>query len=65
MTADFFELFKVSKIATFFCFVFVFELFKVIKQPSKKQPSMHCLKHNYKRVDNITMSKKIQFFRIS
>ena len=50
---NFFDLFKVSKITTNF-----FDLFKVSKQPSKKKPSkkqlsMHCLKHN------ITMSKKI------
>ena len=40
------DLFKVSKITTFF-----FDFLKVSTQPSKKQPSMHCLKHN------TTMSK--------
>ena len=48
-----FDLLKVSKMTINF-----FDLFKVSKQLSKKQlfkkqPSMHCLKHN------ITMSKKI------
>ena len=58
-TANYFKPFKVSKMTTNF-----FDLFKDSKQPSMKQafnkyPSMHCLKHNQQKVDNIIASKKI------
>ena len=59
MADNIFDLLKVSRMTTNF-----FDLFKDSKQPSMKQafnkyPSMHCLKHNQQKVDNIIASKKI------